>query len=174
MVDHSRRISAGEIGLIPPPPEKIPAVLNIDIKKDLHKLGVKDTSKSIFKYHKELCRYPKCRLCMDNCPMYGIDLSLKKPVIAKPCIKHCVFCTLICPTGALEIDDFIKEQAPCYRHTTETLALPNLDILEAQGKFRRLIPKDKIGFDTMFYQVHNGHPKWIIGKGLSKSSQLGK
>jgi len=164
MVKRSQRISAGETGLIPPVPPKPPKDPN-----DTPELRstIKDTidDPSIFKYHKELCKYPKCRLCMDNCPVYSIDLSMKPPVVASHCQPHCAFCTLVCPTGALEIDDFIDEQAPKYHHTTEVYAFPILDRAEAEGHFRRLVPKDKIGWDTYFYQVHNKHPNWIIGKG---------
>jgi hypothetical protein len=72
---------------------------------------------------------------------------------------------LICLTSAIETDDFVKEQAPRYKNTTKTLAFPRLDKAEAEGRFRRHIPVEKIGFDTMVYQVHNKHPKFIIGKG---------
>lgn len=103
---------------------------------------------------------------MDNCPTYSIDLSMDPPVIAAACQPHCTYCTMLCPTGALEIDEFVEEQAPCYRKTTEKFALPNLWEAEKNGTFRRLIPLEKIGWDTFFYQVHNRHPKFIKGKGL--------
>jgi ferredoxin len=164
MVERSRRISAGETGLIPkdsPVPPPLPST---------ESLNIQDTTDdpSVFKYHKELCSYPKCRLCMDNCPKYSIDLSMNPPVIAACCQPHCTFCTLICPTGAIEIDAFVESQVPNYRKTTETLALPRLDEAEAKGEFRRLIPVDKIGWKTYVYQVYTKHPKWIVGKGRKK------
>ena len=161
MVERSRKISQGIKGLIPadpPIPPPLPSQKSLNIKDTVD-------DPSVFKYHKELCRYPRCRLCMDNCPKYSIDLSVDPPVIASCCQPHCTFCTLICPTGAIEIDAFIEEQVPHYRNTTETVALPRLIDAEASGKFRRLVPVDKIGWKTYFYQVHNKHPKWIIGRG---------
>lgn len=167
MVEFSRRITAGETHLIPPMPEVPPPL------PPTNELGIQDTTDdpSVFKYHKELCKFPKCRLCMDNCPVYSIDLSMHPPVIASCCQPHCTFCTLICPTGAIEIDAFVEAQTPNYKRTTETIALPRLEEAEAKGTFRRHVPVEDIGFDTMFYEVHNGHPKFIVGKGLVKSKR---
>ena len=164
MVDHSRRISAGEKGLLPADPP-IPPPL-----PPTTELGIQDTTDdpSVFKYHKELCKFPKCRLCMDNCPMYSVDLSTTPPTIASRCQPHCTLCTLICPTGAMEIDGFIESVVPHYKNTTKNLALPILDKAEKEGKFRRLVPVDKIGWDSYVYQVYNKHPKWIMGKGRCK------
>ena len=164
MVIRSRRISAGETDLIPPTPQEPPRDPN---DRPELRATIKDTTDDpgIFKYHKELCKFPKCRLCMDNCQMYSIDLSMDPPVIASNCQPHCVFCTLICPTGALEIDEFVEEQAPKYKNTTEKYAYPILERAEAAGHFRRILPKEKVGWDTFFYKVHNKHPKFKIGKG---------
>ena len=159
VVVRSKRIKEGETNLIPADPPTPPPLPSEE------SLGITDTSKEVFKYHRELCRFPKCRLCMDNCPRYGIDLSVDPPVVADPCQKHCTFCTQLCPTGALEIDDFVAEQAPHYRYTTEFLTLPMLVEAEKNGTFRRLVPVDEIGWDTYYYQVHNKHPKWRLGKG---------
>jgi flavodoxin/Fe-S-cluster-containing hydrogenase component 2 len=159
MVVRSMRIKAGESDLIPADPPTPPPLPSEE------SLGITDTSKEVFKFHPEMCRYPRCRLCMDNCPRYGIDLSVDPPVIADPCLKHCTFCTQVCPTGALEIDAFVEEQAPHYRYTTESLTLPKLVEAEKEGTFRRLVPVDEIGWDTYYYQVHNKHPKWRIGRG---------
>lgn len=164
MGERSRRIRDGETGLIPRAPRKPPKDPN-----DTPELRatIKDTTEEpgTFKYHPELCRFPKCRLCMDNCPTYSIDLSMDPPVVAKDCQPHCCFCTLLCPTGAIEIDEYVADQAPKYYRTTNEYALPNLDKAEERGEFRRLIPKDKIGWDSFFYQVHNKHPKFRKGKG---------
>lgn len=164
MVERSKRVSAGETDLImktPPAPPKDP--------NDTPELRatIKDTTDdpSIYKYHPELCNYPKCRLCMDNCPTYSIDLSMSPPVIAHKCQPHCTFCTLVCPTGAIEIDDFVAEQAPAYRRTTNEYALPILQRAEEAGHFRRIIPVDEIGWDSFFFEVHSGHPKFIKGRG---------
>ena len=56
----------------------------------------------LLKFDKEKCLYPSCTLCMDNCPMHGMDLSVDPPILAKPCLD-CEFCARLCPTGALDM-----------------------------------------------------------------------
>jgi hypothetical protein len=43
--------------------------------------------------------------------------------------------------------------------------MPNLERAEERGEFRRLLPKEEVGWDSYFYQVHNRHPKFRKGKG---------
>jgi flavodoxin/Fe-S-cluster-containing hydrogenase component 2 len=165
MVERSLRIREGETGLIPKAPGKPPKDRN-----DTPELRatIKDTIEEpdTFKFHPELCRYPRCRLCMDNCLIYNIDLSLDPPKLpGQDCQPHCCFCTLLCPTGAIEIDEFVASQAKAFYLTTTTYAMPNLDRAEERGEFRRLIPKEEVGWDSYFYQVHNKHPKFRKGKG---------
>jgi flavodoxin/NAD-dependent dihydropyrimidine dehydrogenase PreA subunit len=52
---------------------------------------------------REKCRYPECRLCVDNCPMNGIDLSVEPFVFRRDCIS-CFFCEQVCPYSAIEVD----------------------------------------------------------------------
>lgn len=114
---------------------------------------------SMLKFHKEKCLYPQCRLCMENCPVDGIDLSVDPPVIAKPC-AHCEFCGRVCPTGAIDIDEWIRAVAK--------ITFPNFpafDQAEAAGSFRRLTPKEELRADVYGYMVHTKHPYWTIGKG---------
>jgi flavodoxin/NAD-dependent dihydropyrimidine dehydrogenase PreA subunit len=166
MVERSRKISGGETGLIPDPPKPPPPP-----SKDLAlgpgtKPGKKDTIESfsdMLKFHKEKCKYPKCRLCMDNCPANGIDLSLNPPVIANPCVM-CEFCTRVCPTGALDMDEWVAAVARDTLKMVDFLFSP-LEKAEKEGKFRRLLPKDQINLDVAGYMVHKKHPNWIIGKG---------
>jgi flavodoxin/ferredoxin len=160
MVERSRKISAGETKLIPPTPEPAPPIpggFGFD--------EIDERFKKMFYFHKEKCIYPKCRLCMDNCPMDGIDLSVDPPVIAKPCIK-CMYCALICPTGAIDIEDWVKETAEKMKKIYPQVLEPPLDEAEAKGRFRRLLPSEKIGRDTPLYTLHKKHPQWVIGKGL--------
>jgi flavodoxin/ferredoxin len=167
MVELSRRISAGEIGLIPPPPPE-PKISQNQVEEILHpaQLGKKELAfsyKDRVKFYKEKCNYPDCRLCMDNCPVDGIDLSMEPPVIAKPCIS-CEFCGRICPTGALA-----DEPRPSGMRKSEVfrkffLEPPGLIEAEAEGCFRRLVPKEKVGTDP---PTQMKHPLWIIGKGLT-------
>ena len=51
---------------------------------------------------------------MGNCPMDGIDLTVKPPVNGKPC-EGCSFCIKIYPTGALTDVDMGRVQIPSGR-----------------------------------------------------------
>jgi ferredoxin len=155
MVDRSKTISAGNTKLIPPVPQTPPPM-------PLAANPAWDLNHWYFKFHSEKCLYPQCRLCMDNCPMDGIDLSLDPPVFALPCQKHCSFCTMICPTGALEADEYEK-QTPNYLRLQREIILPRLAKQEKEGNFRRLIPEEKVSLEVSFGMIHKKHPKWIIG-----------
>ena len=89
---------------------------------------------------------------MDNCPVEGIDLSVDPPVIAKPC-EYCEFCGRVCPTGAIDIDDWIKAVA---KITGPTFAV--YEHAEAKGIFRRLTPKEELNADVYGYMVHTSTP----------------
>ena len=157
MVLRSCRISAGETGLIPPepPPAPPPPVQGPNVITSLS---------DMIKFHKEKCLYPGCRLCMDNCPMSGIDLTVNPPVIAKPCLG-CEFCSKLCPTGALDIDEWVESMIAMSSKHLPDLMLPALKKAEDEGRFRRLVPVEKIRFDDSAYNLHRKHPQWIIGKG---------
>jgi len=181
MVFRSWKIAAGETDLIPlepvlqmptlpPPPggSSLP-VINVpppidgkDWREDIVDSEHWKTISSLparVKFHKDKCLYPQCRLCMENCPVDGIDLSVDPPVIAKPCL-YCEFCGRVCPTGAIDIDDWIRAVAKITWPT-----FPVYDQAEAEGTFRRLTPKEELKADVYGYMVHTKHPYWIIGKG---------
>jgi ferredoxin len=171
MVERSWRISAGETDLIPPVP---PAPLMPDMSSLPERGDVIATGKyaSMLKFHEDKCLYPNCRLCMDNCPMEGIDLSVKPPVIAKPCLD-CEFCARLCPTGALDIAEWVEAMASM---TSNVFEGPSGGMLymfkkaEADGSFRRLAQGDNpdeyySNLDNYGFKRHKKHPQWIIGKG---------
>jgi flavodoxin/NAD-dependent dihydropyrimidine dehydrogenase PreA subunit len=158
MVERSKRISAGETNLMPPAPEKNPPLpFTVDRKPDHFS--------ATLKYSKERCIYPECRLCMDNCPVSGFDLTVDPPVIAKPCIE-CEFCARLCPTGALDMSIWVQAMADIVREKLFPYdLLPTLQQAETAGKFRRILPEEKLDLDTYGYVVHTNHPQYIIGKG---------
>jgi Fe-S-cluster-containing hydrogenase component 2 len=158
IVERSRKIGAGETKLIP----KVPRMPQ---PQPQFTACAWETYQSAYRFHPEKCWYPRCQLCMDHCPVDGIDLSVDPPVIGQPCEKQCAFCTMVCPTGALEMEEFIRDQFPQYLRIQREVALPILARAEAKGKFRRLLPVEKVGLETPFYQKHNQHPQWVIGKG---------
>ena len=159
MVERSRRVSAGEPGLellAPPPPGPM-----TETEAEGYAL-VKSLPKKL-KFHQEKCTYPACRLCMDNCPVNGIDLTIDPPVIAKPCAA-CEFCARICPTGALDVSDWLQAMAPSGPAMMRNVILPSLERAEGEGRFRRLLPLEQVGF-TLNYEIHTRHPQWVIGTG---------
>ena len=95
--------------------------------------------KYLLKFHEKKCTYPECRLCIDNCPMDGIDLSMRPPVIARPCM-NCTFCAKICPTGALDESAWVETFIKRTRVLFPLFYLPGLEQPEAEGQFRRLVP----------------------------------
>ena len=97
--------------------------------------------------------------------MDGIDLTVNPPIVAKPCM-NCFFCEQICPTGALSVEE--KDLDILHQwHVNAILknGIPRLAEAEAQGRFRRLTPDEKVSWNTPFYKVYKKRPRIIIGKG---------
>jgi len=170
MVDLSKKIYKGHNELIPSLP-KAPKVSLKQMLEDAQK--VEAARGSVFKhqqtpkkYDPKKCLYPKCHLCMDNCPVDGIDMTVDPPIIAKPCM-HCMFCAKICPTGAMDGDFFYDTPSEKTWKSYPEFHLDAIKQAEAEGKFRRLVPEDEIGLNNPYYKTYNKHPWWIIGKGLN-------
>jgi ferredoxin len=164
IVNRSRKISGGDTTLILPTPKAPQEMPPPPMKSGEPSMGDKMFASEL-KYHKETCKYPTCRLCMDNCPMDGIDLSITPPVIAKPCI-NCEFCTKICPTGALDGSSYNEFAGPIAARDVKGFLMTDLIKAEEEGRFRRLVPVDEVGSGSPLYKSHTKHPQWIIGKGL--------
>ncbi|MFC1533363.1 EFR1 family ferrodoxin [Thermodesulfobacteriota bacterium] len=148
MFGFSRRITAGETDLIPPPPPPPPPRTS--------KFSRPQTQMDL---KMQKCKYPECRLCMDNCPVNAIDLSISPPILTRKC-RHCYFCEMICPEGAIEADydSDVEKALSKAKHVFVEL----LDNAEAEGRFRRLVPKEDIGWDTPYYKVYKEHPRYVI------------
>jgi len=161
-VDRSRRVSRGDKGPIIPTPPKMPPPSAVEMEG----FKIIKAFPTMVKFHADRCSYPECRLCMDNCPMCGIDLSVEPPVIAKPC-ANCEFCARICPTGAIDIGDWLdalQVGVPMMKN----VILPRLAKDEEEGRFRRLLPLKNVGY-TLNYRLRTKHPQWIIGKGYGET-----
>lgn len=108
------------------------------------------------------CTYPQCTICADHCPMQAIDLSAKPPTFSWSC-EGCDLCWVICPEGAVEITNMdtthagMAPKGPDLDHHF----LKMLEEAEAKGKFRRLVPMDKIGWDNIIYKMTR-HPRFSI------------
>ena len=169
MVDRSRRIHASEEGLIPEFPkmpsdeerEGLPPPPPKEIMMEQYRNAYKR-----FSYDAGKCLYPECTLCMDNCPMGGINLAVDPPRIARPCML-CQFCDQICPTGAIQYSlEALKEMAQMDAEANfEAAAIKRCREYEKAGIFRRYVPEDKIGWDRSIVEVYDQHPRFVIGKG---------
>jgi ferredoxin len=162
MVTRSARISAGETNLIPEVPTVDPRfVPTPEFMKHAHLFP------KVVKYEKEKCLYPACRLCMDNCPTDGIDLTVDPPVIANPCMGCQGFCEAICPTGA--IVDTSRTTLELDHRRMEELGHPDMAAVlreaEAEGRFRRLVTEEEAEERARRRKLIDKHPRWIIGKG---------
>jgi ferredoxin len=156
MALRSMRISSGETDLIPPEP----AAFVMPPAGDLETIA---SFAGLLKFDREKCLYPECTLCMDNCPTYGIDLSVDPPELAQPCLE-CELCARLCPTGALDMDEWVQILEKMTARFIP-MGLESLEKAEVAGTFRRLLPLDQFDADSPGYKQHTAHPQWIIGKG---------
>ena len=148
MVRLCQRIVDGESQLIPDL-AMMPVPPDNNIPRPRPKLNV------------QKCRYPKCHLCQDNCPQDDINLDASPPVFAETC-RPCYFCEMICPVGAIEADYELLTRDRMWR--AENVYKQALEKAEAEGRFRRLTPIEKVGWITPYYQVYNKHPRYVIPK----------
>jgi flavodoxin/NAD-dependent dihydropyrimidine dehydrogenase PreA subunit len=165
IVQHSRRISLGETQLIPTLPKGREYDLLYPRTTYPRKREIVAANSIPIKVNKEKCKYPKCTLCIDNCPTNSIDLSKSLPLFMMTCYK-CWFCEQICPTGAMEVDweSMNMNRSPHIK----TYLVKVAEELESRGRFRRLVPLENIGWETPWYKFKPGHPRL---KPLPKSSK---
>ncbi|MGD1118838.1 MAG: flavodoxin domain-containing protein [Dehalococcoidales bacterium] len=99
-------------------------------------------------FHREKCLYPRCTICIDNCPTSSIDMGAERPVGGKRC-DRCWYCEQLCPRGAIEID-----WPAIAKVINEHVAPGFIDIYkeaQARKRFRPLVPLEKVGWDTFWY-----------------------
>lgn len=167
IVETSRRISAGEVELIPPVPEHVltPQLL---VLLDFYQAGHNPHAAPLT-YNREKCLYPKCTLCMDNCPMNYIDLSADPPIFGSEKTKcdnwvGCTFCEMICPTGAIDghWEEFLKSTESSTRILDYNLLERAAYEAEAAGRLRILVPKEEIRWDKDPMDFYKKHPRFKI------------
>ena len=98
MVERSTRISRGETGLAPDF-EWLDDEFYYSCRG--HYVPRSEGFAIEMTLDREKCIYPRCRLCMDNCPAGAIDLSVETIKFRKGCTS-CYFCETLCPTSAIE------------------------------------------------------------------------
>jgi len=155
MAERSQRIYAGQSQLIPVLPkgreydELYPGpprtVLRTKAQREL-------TGNRAFDYaiNKEKCAYPKCTVCIDNCPTHSIRLDVSPPILKETC-DRCSYCEQICPHGAIEYD-----WEPIVRIIDEDIIERFTEVskeAEVKRGFRRLVPLEEVGWKTYWYTV---------------------
>lgn len=169
MVWNSQKIYAGDKSLIPgDPPERRPMSTGTPPPQSQEGMALPENLAEMKKmmhwrlnYDKEKCLYPKCTLCMDFCPMYGIDLTMDPPIIGNPCMT-CMMCDQLCPTGAIAVD----EAQMRWQEERHAGGKGYLGRLEWRKNFpRNYVPKDKIINGSVVYRTYTKHPRFVIGLG---------
>jgi ferredoxin len=163
MAERARRITAGEIGLIPSLPKGkayhklypgpgsteragITHLSHEPVTRELRELI--DLRSFDFRINAEKCLYPRCTVCIDNCPTHSINFTVSPPLFRKNC-DRCWFCEQICPRGAIEVDwqpiaDFVD------KHITDNW-FKVADEAVAAGRLRRLVDPRDIGRKTPWH-----------------------
>lgn len=152
------RITAGETNLIP----KIPKEEDDSLWR--YEPVVTDTVRNIrgmtqqnMRINMEKCKYPQCTICLDNCPMDAIDFSVSPPVFKKFCHAD-FFCQAICPEGAIEAD--FTALSAAHDLVVRDRFIRTLNEAVAKGKFRWLVPLEKVGWTTHQHETKK-HPRII-------------
>jgi ferredoxin/flavodoxin len=107
-----------------------------------------DSARTEHVIHMDKCTYPKCTLCADECPMNAIDFSQDPPVFHITC-EGCDLCWCICPVDAIEITNITDTHERLKSTGNDSFFFNALYKAEAEGRFRRLVPLDKIGYDNL-------------------------
>jgi NAD-dependent dihydropyrimidine dehydrogenase PreA subunit len=159
MVARSQRIRNGETNLIPELPKGaeydrlyVPILVPPIDKELADYFKAFSVAESGIELRVKLskCKYPKCTFCIDNCPAGNIDFSVSPPSFHKSSCEKCWHCEQTCPNGAIEVnwEAFQKAHDPL----TINLLQKSLELFEAQGRFRRLVPIKDIGWDNSLWR----------------------
>jgi len=141
IVERTRRISAGETGLIPGAEP-----VNEEWERSAAMFTREVMNFVIPPFHINMDKCNLCRACEDVCPVKGIDVRAEPPRIQEPC-TYCTQCVMECPTLAIEADWSLVESTnrDHYARLREWL-----DEAEKRGEFRWLMDPDSLDIeDTM-------------------------
>jgi flavodoxin/ferredoxin len=116
--------------------------------------------KTIHQYDMSKCTYPQCTLCVDHCPMNCIDFSTRPPTIHTNC-EGCDMCWCVCPHDAISIPNLAQNQMILRMTGPNHPFVRAIEKYETAGRFRRLVPVDKLGFDHPIFLNKNA-PRIIL------------
>lgn len=149
-----------------------------------------ETDRTIHEIDITKCIYPKCTLCIDECPMDCIDFSQNPPLVHEHC-EGCDVCWCICPVdGASIITNWVTSQ---FRHIPRSLMpedvikkfnlppekdprraqmtiqelyklpeIPGVERKETATKFRKLVSDEEYG--TRGFPAFAPAPRIVIDK----------
>jgi len=176
IVEKSKKIAGGQKELIPPLPDMpVISFQALDLLlRAIHRVpGF--SFHGILTYDRTKCNYPKCHICIDNCPMDYMDFSAEPRKYGEggdKCNTGCNFCELICPSGAITVSGQpmisinqteAKRLQDIQRIEGKNAFVAAIDEAEEQGKFRRLVPREKIGMHVQSDKEVK-RPKFKISK----------
>lgn len=113
-------------------------------------------------YDMNKCTYPKCTLCVDKCPMNCIDFATRPPTIHTDC-EGCDVCYCVCPHDAISIPNLAENHMHLLMTGPDHAFVKAIEKYEAAGRFRRLVPVDKLGFDHQIYMNKNA-PRIVLNE----------
>lgn len=160
LIERSYRIFDGEISLIPEQLSRVEYNKLYGCKvRNLPRAGWVEYE---IRINKEKC--DNCGLCMTHCPTGSINLAATPPINRVTC-KACWVCEQICPLGAVEVDydSIVKDHGKKWGENWEKLNFYKRakKRVEADPRFRSLVPYEDIGKDGFWYQI-SGHPRFKI------------
>lgn len=124
-------------------------------------------SKPQLTLNKEKCLYPKCQVCIRNCPVDAIDLSVDPPVYGRGCIG-CQICEHTCPSGAIGYAEGLLEimfnfitELHRTQHYAEWFKQAETKLIDNRRTLYRNIggQVDIENPEKIYYKVHPGRPR---------------
>lgn len=165
MVERSRRISEGEIDLIPklPTGEEYLELYGQGYDPNKYEKWIKHHYG--IKIDKEKCN--GCGLCADHCPMDAIDLDADPPIL--PTCMWCTTCEMVCPVGAIDcnMEAVKKDRGETIEEMRTKAQILNKYFEEGQRKLRPekrlrwLISAEDLWRDGYIYDITD-HPRVVI------------
>jgi ferredoxin/flavodoxin len=157
MIERSRRISAGQISLIP----EFPARAEYNKIYGVKKVKLPRAGRVEYEIIINMNKCSRCGLCTEHCPTGSIDLTSDTPINRLTC-KACWVCEQICPLGAVEVDydAIIEDQRRKWGENWggQVSFQKTRQHVARDPRFRPLVSPGDIGKDGYWYQLSD-HPR---------------